>query len=144
MPPHHYGANDPRTNQQNARLFFLLGKLDIDSEQRAELVHQFTNSRTSSSREMLAHECNSLIHHLEGQLGEGEQDARYKMRRKVFSVAHELGWEGADGKVDKLRLHNWLLKYGMHKKELLKLSAKELTDTITQLERVAERAERHG
>jgi hypothetical protein len=142
--PFHYSATDLRTTQQNARLFVLLGKLDIDAEQRAELVHQFTHSRTTSSREMLAHECNSLIHHLEQQLGDGDQDSRYKMRRKVFSLAHELGWEGADGKVDKDRLNNWLLKYGQHHKELAKLSAKELVDTITQLERVAERVERHG
>lgn len=139
-----YGATDPRTNQQNARLFVLLGQLDIDAEQRAELVHQFTNGRTCSSREMLAHECNSLIHHLEQQTGQGEPDQLYRMRRKVFSLAHELGWELMSGKVDKDRLNNWLLKYGKHHKELYKLNASELRDTITQLERVAERVERHG
>lgn len=140
-----YGATDPRTTQQNARLFVLLGKLDIDAEQRAELVHQFTNGRTTSSREMMAYECNSLILHLEKQTGEGDQGGQmYRMRRKVFSIAHEMGWELMNGQVDKDRLNHWLLKYGKHKKELLKLSAAELRDTITQLERVAERAERHG
>lgn len=140
----HYGANDPRTTQQNARLFYLLGRLDIDAEQRAELVHQYTNGRTTSSREMLAHECNSLIHHLELQTGQDQGGQLYRMRRKVFSLAHEMGWELTSGQVDKDRLHNWLLKYGKHHKELMKLSAAELRDTITQLERVAERVERHG
>lgn len=140
-----YGANDPRTTQQNSRLFYLLGRLDIDAEQRADLVHQYTNGRTCSSREMTAMECNSLIHHLEQQLGEGDQGGQmYRMRRKVFSLAHELGWELMNGHVDRDRLNNWLLKFGKHKKELKQLSAAELRDTITQLERVTERAERHG
>jgi hypothetical protein len=144
MATHSYGANDLRTNQQNSRLFVLLGKLDIDSEQRGDLVHQFTGGRETSSRLMLAHECNSLIHHLEAQLDGIDGGKLYRMRRKVFSLAHELGWEEGSGKVDKDRLNGWLMKYGQHKKDLLAMTTKELRDTVTQMERMNAKADRNG
>ncbi|MEO8589438.1 MAG: hypothetical protein ABI432_08730 [Flavobacteriales bacterium] len=139
---HTYGANDPRTNQQNARMHVLLGKLDIDSDQRHELVYQFTQGRTNSSREMLAHECNSLIHTLEQQLDDTEGDKLYRMRRKVFSLAHELGWELINGKVDRERLDFWCSKYGKFHKALMEHTVPELRSLITQLELVNSKA--HG
>lgn len=131
-----YAQTEPRTMQQNARLHVLCGKLRIDAEQRHELMREFSNGRTSSSKELYAPECNQLIHRLEQQLTEREDNRLYKVRRKLFSLAHELGWEDATGKVDRARLDGFLLKFGPGKKILMAMDAKELSKAITQLEQV--------
>lgn len=134
MAKHTYSPTEPRTLQQNSRLHVLLGQLGIDTEQRHELVLQFTHGRTHSSRAMLALECNQLIHSLEKQYESGEGQKQYNMRRKVFSLAHELGWELPDGKVNRDHLDAFILKRGGTKKPFMKLSTKDLRNLITQLE----------
>lgn len=125
-----------RTPAQSNRLFGLLGKLDIDNEGRAYLVEQFTEGRTTSTKELREHECAALIDHLDNLVRNTNADAAQKMRRKVFSIAHELGWEDIGGKVDTDRLHNWLLKYGYLHKPLNDYTSHELPRLITQLEKV--------
>lgn len=138
------GATELRTNAQNARLWKLLNQLDIDEEQRRDLVKEYTLGRTDSSRAMLAHECASLIHALEQQLGVDSAKC-WRMRRKVYSLAHELGWETSDGAVCKERLQNWINKFGRHHVELNKMNERQLRDTITQLEILADKYDKaHG
>lgn len=139
-----YTATEPRTLAQNGRLHLLLGKLGIDTEQRHELVHQFTNGRTTSSKALTAVECNQLIHTLEKQVNDGEGEKLYRMRRKMFSLSHDLGWELPNGKVDRARLDGFLAKYGPGKKPLMHLSVAELVKAITQLERVNEKQATNG
>lgn len=141
---HHHSTTELRTKQQNARLHLLTGKLDIDTEQRHDLVHSFTNGRTSSSREMTQVECNALIHALEKQLADADGAKIYRMRRKAFSLAHELGWEDAQGKVDHMRLAGWCLHKSSAKKPLLHMTATELRSLLTQLEQVLAKAQRNG
>ncbi|HRF80142.1 MAG TPA: hypothetical protein PL070_08645 [Flavobacteriales bacterium] len=141
---HHHSTTALRTKQQNARLHLLTGRLDIDTEQRHDLVHSFTNGRTSSSREMTEAECNSLIHALEKQLADADGEKLYRMRRKAFSLAHELGWEDAQGKVDRTRLDGWCVNKSSAKKPLLHMTVAELRNLLTQLEQVLAKAQRNG
>lgn len=132
----HHSRTELRSKQQHIRLFGLLGKLGLGNDTRHTLVHAFTNSRTTSSKEMTEWECNMLINHLEGMVPKTDNPL-FLQRRKVFALAHELGWELKGGEVDKTRLQAFIDKRGVAKKPLMKHSSKELRDLITQLERVS-------
>lgn len=140
---HTYDRTQPRTPQQHQRLFGLLGKLGYGEDTRRTLVHSFTNGRTTSSKEMLAFECNLLINHLEGMVPK-EDNPLFFPRRKVFAVCHELGWERKDGTVDRARLEAFIEKRGAVKKPFLEHTAKELAQLITQLERISAKQPSHG
>lgn len=131
-----------RNNKQNAALHSLIGELNIDTEQKEELVYQYTNGRTTSSSKMLIDECQSLINHLNAiKKGMTPRPDKWKenienvMRRKILAICHELQWTKG-GKVDLPRLDDWLIKSGMYHKKLNDLTAKELPSQITQLEKV--------
>lgn len=136
---HHrpYTPGQPRTSGQNARMHILLGKLKLDTEQRHELASQFSQGRTSSTRELTAIEANNLIHQLELQARMGTDEGKlYNMRRKVFSLAHQLGWETPDGKVDRARLDGFCEKRGVAHKPLMQHTVRELAALVTQLQNV--------
>lgn len=131
-----------RNNKQNAALNGLVGELNIDSEQKEELVYQYTNGRTTSSSKMLIDECQMLINHLNSiKRGMTPKPDKWKetpenvMRRKILAICHELQWT-KDGKVDLKRLDEWLKKTGVHHKKLNDLTLQELPAQITQLEQV--------
>mgnify|MGYP007026480074 CR=1 FL=1 len=130
--------------QQNNRLFGLLAKLGLGGDDRADLCRQFSAGRTSSSRELLAPEADLLIAHLERLAEHGEPGKLYRMRRKVYSLAHELGWERPDGTVDVQRLDAWCMHFGRTKKDFHEHTLAELRDLITQLEIVLRKTDAHG
>lgn len=131
-----------RNNKQNAALHGLVGELNIDSEQKEELVYQYTNGRTTSSSKMLIDECQMLINYL-NSIKRGmtpkpdawKEDPANVMRRKLLAICHELHWT-VNGKVDLVRLDDWLKKSGLHHKKLKDLTIEELPAQITQLEQV--------
>lgn len=140
---HTYDRTQPRTMQQHQRLFGLLGKLGYGEDTRRTLVHSFTNGRTTSSKEMLAYECNMLINHLEGMLPK-EDNPLFYPRRKVFALCHELGWERKDGTVDRERLAAFIKKRGAVRKPFLEMTGKELSQLITQLESMTSKQQANG
>lgn len=144
MPRFQHPPAALRNVQQNNRLYGLLAKLGLGSEDRADLCRQFSGGRTRSSRELLAQEADQLIAHLERLAEHGEPGKLYRMRRKVYSLAHELGWERPDGTVDVERLDTWCLHYGRTKKGFHDHTLGELRDLITQLEIVLRKTDTHG
>jgi hypothetical protein len=135
-----------RTESQNKRLHLLIGKLAIGAEQKEELVYEFTGGRETSSAKMEVRECNALIGHLEILSGQSTatktkgygftqvNDAANKMRRKILSIVHELGWELPGGKIDWARLNEYLNKYGYLHKALNDYKYEELPTLVTQFE----------
>lgn len=140
---HTYTRTEPRTKQQHLRLFGLLGKLGYGEDTRRTLVHSFTGGRTTSSKEMLAYECNMLINHLEKSVPK-DDNPLFWPRRKVFAICHELGWERKDGTVDRDRLAAFIEKRGVVRKPFLEHNAKELSQLITQLESINAKSQRNG
>lgn len=128
-----------RTLQQNAQLHTLLTRLDLQ-EEKADLVYQHTQGRTTRSSEMLYNECASLIGYLNNMVSRKQRsrfdynDPANRMRRKILSICHEMGWETDSGKIDWPRLNAWLLKYGYLHKGLNDYTAKELPRLVTQFE----------
>lgn len=132
------------TPPQNRRLHQLLNDAGISGDDKKALVHEFTNKRTTSSREMLMVEAQNLIHHLEGALGlrdnaptPEQEEASDKMRRKMISLCHEMRWyvAGTD-RVDMARLNGWCQARGFGKKLLNQYTHDELTKLLYQFRKV--------
>lgn len=144
MPTYHHPTSELRSPAQHNRLFGLLGRLDIDADGRHDLVKQFTNGRSTSTKDLFGSEANALIHHLEALRASGVDGKTYRQRRKVFSLAHELGWEHPNGAVDKEHLDAWCVKFGKAHKPLMELDVKQLAALISQMEIVLEKQDAHG
>ncbi len=128
-----------RTNEQNSRLHGLLGLLHIEPEQKAWLVEEFTDGRSSSTKDMSSTECQALIDHLAKVATDTNADRANVMRRKAFAIAHELGWKDAQGKVDRARFDAWMLKYSYLHKGINQYTHNELPKLLTQLEQLPRR-----
>ncbi len=139
------------TPQQSQVLHALLAKLGI-MDGKAHLVRQFTNGRSSSSKDLTFAEAKDLIDSLNRQVPakaravhKPVEDERKAMFRKIYHMAHELGWEvmGTDlrtGKpgliVDMERINNWCLAYGGFKKKLKEHSTEECRRLVTAFEQM--------
>lgn len=132
-----------RNQSQNKRLHQLIGELNIDNEQKEELVYQYTNGREKSSAKMLMNECQSLINYLDlikkgntpKQQESKEITPAQRMRRKILSICHEMGWK-QNGAIDWDRLNGWLSKSGYLKKDLNDYTEAELPKLVTQFEQL--------
>jgi hypothetical protein len=126
------------TNAQLSKLHVLLTQLKI-LDQKPDLVLQFTDYRTMSSKEMTKDEATELIRHL------SKYDSCDKMRKKVFALAYEAGiiygdsWE--DKKMNAAKLNLFLQDRGTVKKELGKMSKEELVKTVSQFEQIVKHNE---
>lgn len=128
-----------RTTAQSNRLHGLIGLLGIDSEQKQYLVEQYTEGRATSTKDMSTTECQALIDHLAKVAIDTNADRANVMRRKAFAIAHELGWEDDQGKVDREHFDAWLLKYGYLHKGINEYSHNELPKLLTQMEQLLQR-----
>lgn len=153
------GAHLIRTNSQNKRLHYWLGVLNVSAENKAEMVYAHTNGRENRSCAMRPDECEEMIkslkrmanglnagsyrgkHHPPASSGlqpppPKEEDKGNRMRRKVISIGHELGWKLENGKIDMKRVNEFCLKRGHGHKLLNDYEVKELPKLITQFEQL--------
>lgn len=95
----------------------------------------FTSGRSGSSKDLTSDEANALIRHLK-QL-DPEEVAAEKMRRKIISMAHEMGWRlPGTTRADMQRIDSWCVKYGYLHKKLNQYLPAELPALVTQFEAV--------
>lgn len=119
-----------RTKAQNIELHKLINNCGIGKDIKKDLVLQFSNDRTDSSKFLSYQECDQLIKYLR------QVDPADKMRKKILSICHEMSWENKDGTINIYRLNGFLQKSGVIKKPLNKLSVKELPLVVTQFEQM--------
>ncbi len=123
---------------QNKKLHMLLGKLKVDQDTKRDLIYRLTLGRTESAKELSQSEGNRLISELNRMM---YNDSSQTMRRKIFSICHELGWHiPGTMTVDQQRLHAWLMKYGYHHKPLMQYTASELPMLVTQFEEMLKKS----
>ncbi|TAN18810.1 MAG: hypothetical protein EPN37_04420 [Chitinophagaceae bacterium] len=129
------------TNNQRKRLFYLIRQAKLPEDARHALIHSFTHGRSESSHDLKEEEASDMIRYV-GSLLEEENRAE-KMRRKIISMAHEMGWKmerGRDGairrKADMKRINDWCQKYGYLHKSLNAYKYKELPALVHQFERM--------
>ncbi len=124
-----------RTPEQNIRFHALIGKLAINSEQKKEMVNEVSRGRTESSAELSYTEMYELIEHLQSLVNSTpDQQKANKMRRKIMSDFHELGWEKGNGALDYQRINNWMTKSSYLHKFLNDYSVQELPRLVTQVD----------
>lgn len=107
-----------------------------------EIVESYTNNRTSHLSEMTDAEIGELITWLNQD--RKQQDDNSLMVRKLFAMAHEMGWIAVeklvhpDGSISTKKnykqLHGWVEHYGYLRKKLNRYSHNELPKLITQFE----------
>ena len=130
-----------RTAKQNREFHIRLQELKIDEDTKQELVLQFSNGRVRSSKDLFFEEMDQLILHLRYQGSSIKPkepkpiDPCDKMRKKIISICHEMGWKLANGKIDMKRVNEFCEKRGHGKKRLDDYEYKELPLLITQFEK---------
>lgn len=111
----------------------LFNKLHIDADEKESILLGFSGGRTVSTRELTSDEAIALIRHLKNL--DPEEKRAEKMRRKIISQAHEMGWHiKGTHKVDMKHLDEWCVKFGYLHKKLNQYQYKELPKLVTQFE----------
>jgi hypothetical protein len=122
------------TKAQISCIHALHSKLRIGME-KAELVRGFSNGRTTSMREMTVDEGTALIKELKRQ--DPEEIAANRMRNKIISMGHEMGWRLPNTtKIYMAHIDSWCMSYGLYKKKLNSHTLEELPHLVTQMEAV--------
>jgi hypothetical protein len=129
------------TQPQLTLIHTLLSKNKL-SEEKEILVSVHTGHRTKSSKEMTRFEASDLIKYLKSL--EPKNDAGDKMRKKIISMAHEMGWElegtkrivgtQKQAKIDMAHVNDWCLKFGYLHKKLDDYTYEELPKLVSQFE----------
>ena len=120
--------------------------IKLDEETYRGLIMQYTNGRSSSSKDMYWHEAKQLLDKLTGN----NSEACIRQRRKLIGMAHTMGWEIANvadpmkPKADMNRINNWCVKFGLGHKPLNDYNEKELPKLLTQFEAVLKSHIQHG
>jgi len=116
---------------------YLLNQAGL-ADEKDGIVLQFTNNRTTHLSEMTKAETTALLTSLcDTRIGQAHQSqTRKRMINKILSMAHEMGWEKPDGKVDMKRLNAWCEKYSKQHTPLDKISDQELPSVVTVFEKV--------
>jgi len=107
------------------------------TEQRREIVLQFTGGRTDNSSDMTNKEIISLINAL--QSTGSKTGSKERTIKKLFHLCHLYGWQKYDelkgnDVVDVDLLNAWLIRYGKFHKELNDHTSAELAKVTTQFE----------
>lgn len=126
-----------RTIGQSNRFHKLISKLGIDAEAKADIVRRFTNQRESSSAKMHHNEMAQAILFLVRTSSSSRDSKVYRMKMKVLSLAHELGWEKEGGKIDYNHLNDWFVKYSPSHFKMDDCKASDLQSAITILEKMS-------
>jgi hypothetical protein len=135
--------NNPITPEQLKKLHVLFRQTGIEEDDRRWMISLYSNHRTQSSRDLYLGEASRLIRDLLAQ--NPQLVAADKMRKKILSMAHDLGWElegsrhitargNPQGAVDMERINNWCVKYGHGHKALDAYTYEELPRLVSQFE----------
>lgn len=125
------------SNNQFKAIYTLL-KIAGLADFKDEIITGYSNGRTASVRGLESTEAADVIQHLQNLVNGSENKisaiAESKMKNKILAMAHEMGWEKSDGKIDMQRVNNWCSKWSSKKKKLDEYSLKELPKLVSQFE----------
>ena len=118
----------------------MLHKAGLSGEEEKEsLVEAYSNNRTKSTKGLLKSEAKELIAHLRRAVAPqtNPKERGQKMKNKIFSMAHEMGWRKAGTfKLDMDKLNAWCIKSSIGHKKLDDYEYNELPALVTQFEQV--------
>ena len=80
-------------------------------------------------------EASKMIQSLKSDRQKKEQETpENKMKKKIISMAHTIGWEHKNGKIDMTAVNTWCTQKGMYKKALDAHNYTELIYLVTQFQ----------
>lgn len=120
------------TPAQIKMLHVLKGKHGMDDETYRNMIHEASNGRTTTSKELTQTEAFKLLDGLARETPEAK--SADKMRKKIIGLARECGWINDQNKADMERINWWCQKYGYMKKPLNDYSLTELPKLVSQFE----------
>lgn len=109
------------------------------TEDRRDLVFNFTNGRTNNSSDLSTNEIISFISLLAGE--KPKKKSPELNVNKLFHLCHLYGWKRFDEEknknvVDTEHLNEWLIKYGKYHKQLNDHTQQEINKVTVQFEMV--------
>lgn len=131
----------PATKEQIIRIRAIMSKLPrFDEAEKENAVLDITGGRTVHISEMSETEAARLIYNLQSLTGKSNwkpgNDPRLKMQHKIIAMAHEIGWNLRNGKIDMKKLNEWCEKTSYLRKEFNKYTFAELRRLVAQFEKV--------
>ena len=132
------------TKAQIIKIHTILNKRgEVDAEQKARLVRQFTGDpERSSTKDLTFNDANMLLRHIGGTALSYENwalfDCQNKQHRAILSLCHQMSWITEYRRVDLVRLSEWLKsKKSPVKKPLKKMTTREVSKIIVALQNMA-------
>ncbi len=125
------------TPEQLKAVHTLYGKVKPPID-KSEMIFCYSDYRTHSSRELTKKEAADLIKALKSFVPTPHEAASDKMRKKIISMAHEMGWRLESGRIDMAHVNAWCRKHGHAKKYLDNYTYEQLPALVTQFEKAYE------
>lgn len=128
------------TNQIIAIHSLLPVDVKTDKELKAALMVQYTGSESkASTKDLTYHQAQELIRSLKSKSMDTKEMSSDKMRKKIISMAHDMGWQYVHPTYGKLcadmkAINQWCIKYGYLHKPLDKYAYEELPTLVSQFE----------
>lgn len=123
----------PISNPQLSKIHVLLSQLGLTDDKK-QIISNFSNGRTESSRELSFDEAKRLIASL------AEYSPNERMKSTIFSLAYQAGIiygsSRDDKKINVAKLNLFLKERGTVKKELNQMTYPELIRTHRQFEAI--------
>lgn len=127
------------TKQQIIIAQTLLSKCNLRA-QKANVLLGFSDGRTEHVNELEEKEAAELITFLQRKARDMDRTPRAlwtdRMKRKIISMAHELGWKLPNGKINMKSVNGWCVKYGYLHKRLDEYKYRELHTLVQQFEQM--------
>lgn len=122
------------TKTKIRQLMTIFSRLRIDTEMRHEIVYNYTNGRTSSTRQLTAEELEGLVSRFQKELQSISNAANHELEKKkkrsiVLAIAQRCGIHGGTS-FDKF--NSFMVNKSIYKKELYKYTMEELDELIKQ------------
>lgn len=105
-----------------------------DKDDKKSIIRTYTKERSESSKDLTFKEAAALIGHL--KTFDVKDPKADKMRKKILSLAHEMGYKLESGAIDMNRVNAWTSKYGYLHKPLNSYTYEELPVLVSQFETV--------
>ena len=139
------------TNPQKQQIHRLKRQQGWDEDTYRNLIHQFSNGRTNSSKELTKKEATELIRKF---LGRGTEpryswQERLAVVRAIYAVSLEISFinKGFDSnkpediEMNKAKINQFILSHGVVKKPIVKQTYEELQKTLKQFKKIAGKEE---
>ena len=126
-------SGNKANKEQKVIIGVLVTKLGLQKRKK-EMTLGFSGGRTDTTTDLTPDEARAYIKYLKSQ--DPDEIAADKMRKKIISMAHELGYRiPGTTKVDMIKLDEWCIKYGHKHKKLNQYLVDELPLLVTQFEK---------